>query len=353
MRIFLTVNQGNATMVIANVVITIAVTTTKRQTNKGDSMLFLGIDGGGTKTNFILMNEYGETLGQETKGSASHWQVDLSTAKKVLIDGTEDVLRQAGKTWRDLTAVGYGMSGLGEDKEKDRRSIDLCHQIFSDIPIEIANDGEISLVATLQFRPGINVVAGTGSIAFGRGKDGAVGRCGGWGHEIGDEGSAYWLGCRVLELFTKQADGRREKTLLYSLVKDYFQLEYDYQIMTRIQDEYYGQRSKIASLQMLLKEAAHGGDVEAQKVYEKAAEELIELVEGLRHQLTFSGDIPVTYSGSVFKAGDFFVAPFRNGLISRGFKPESKLGEPLLGAVLMAAQKVNQHDILLTSLKYG
>ena len=72
---------------------------------------------------------------------------------------------------------------------------------------------------SLALKPGINIVAGTGSIAFGKSRENVSARSGGWSTFFGDEGSCYWLGRRTMELFTKQADGRVKEGELYHILK--------------------------------------------------------------------------------------------------------------------------------------
>lgn len=310
-------------------------------------MLFLGIDGGGTKTEFCVCDENAKEIIRLTKESISHWQVSTEESKAILVSGVEEILSNISKTMSDLTSVGYGMSGLGEDSDKDKKSIEICKQVFQEIPLAIKNDGEIGLISSFGFESGINIVAGTGSIAFGKDDEGNIARCGGWGHEIGDEGSGYWLSIRMLEHFTKQADGRLEKTLLYELVKKHLQLKNDFEIMAIIQDNYFGDRTKIASLQSILSEAALKNDKYALALYEAAAMELVLLATSIEKQLKFTKKVQVSFTGGVFKTGDYMVKPFIKGLSDRGFLPKTAMFEPIQGALLVAAQQVGYgHELL-------
>jgi N-acetylglucosamine kinase-like BadF-type ATPase len=313
-------------------------------------MLFLGIDGGGTKTEMVLCDENAQILSRVKKESASHWQVSEDIIKAVIQDGVDEALELAKKTMSELSAVGYGMSGLGEDLNKDSISIGVCKSVFEGIPLAIKNDGEIGLIASLGNEVGINVVAGTGSIAFGSDSKGTIARCGGWGHELGDEGSGYWLGLKLLELFSKQADGRLEKTLLYDLLRERLQFKYDFELMTIVQDHYFGDRTQIATLQQILCDAAKENDACAIAAYKEAAEELIDLVVGVRNQLEFKGNISVSYSGGVFNAGDFIREPFLNGLKERGFVCCKPVFEPIQGALILAAKQVGYHQELISKL---
>ena len=81
--------------------------------------------------------------------------------------------------------------------------------------------GQVHLHCLPLLTNSINILAGTGSMAISRNEEGQIIRCGGWSEFFSDEGSCYWLGIKALELFSKQADGRAEKSHLYKLIKDY------------------------------------------------------------------------------------------------------------------------------------
>ena len=282
-------------------------------------MYFLGIDGGGTKTEFYLCDEGGRELSRVSMESASHWGHSGDELLSVMQEGLSYVLGDAGIGRGDIMAVGFGMAGLGESAEKDAQSTAICRRFFDGIPLGIRNDVEVALIASLGLEPGIHIVAGTGAMSYGMDQKGNTARCGGWGHEIGDEGAGYWLGKKTMELFTKQSDGRLPRTYLYDLVRDRLQLRDDFDIITVFHDQYWESRTKTAALQMILCEAAAGGDTCALQAYRDAARELALLAVAMKGKLDFSDQVTVSYSGGVFKAGAFIRDPFMNKLRDLGF----------------------------------
>lgn len=313
-------------------------------------MLFLGIDGGGTKTEFALCDDKGRIYSNVIKESASYWQFSTEKLLTVIKDGVDSVLKESQASYNDIVAVGFGMAGLGENPQKDEESINICKRYFKDIPMGIRNDVEVCFIASLAFQPGINVVAGTGAMAFGEDEKGNDSRCGGWGHEIGDEGSGYWLGKKTMELFTKQSDGRLPKTYLFDLVKEKMNIQSDFDVMDIFQKEYYNSRTNTASLQNILYDAAALEDGYAIKAYQDAAEELAMLPIAIRNKLSFKDTVKVSYSGGVFRAGHFILDPFKNRLEEMGFKVCDPLLTPVQGAILLAASQINKQQVVLENL---
>ncbi len=314
-------------------------------------MLFLGIDGGGTKTEFALFDSKGVLLADISKDSACYWQYPIGKLLTVIDEGVTHLLRETNASMKDIAAVGFGMAGMGENPAKDDVSIKMCHDYFKGIPIGIRNDVEVAFLGSLGLNAGIHVVVGTGAMAVGMDDYGSFARSGGWGHEIGDEGSGYWLGKKTMELFTKQSDGRLPKTCLYDLVKEKLNFDFDFDVMDIFQKEYYNDRTKTASLQTILCEAAGRGDGCAIEAYEDAVKELVLLASAIRQKLKFSGTVRVSYSGGVFKAGSFVLELFKKYLTDMGFSVSAPLLSPAQGAVLLAAKQVGKHNEILEKFK--
>jgi len=322
-------------------------------TNNAESehnMFFIGIDGGGTKTKFALYDENGKMLADSLHDTADHWQYGSEKLKRVLEAGVNSVLGQADVNFDDIAAIGFGMAGFGEDKNKDKESSDICRKFFKDIPLAIENDVHVAYVGAFGYEPGIHVVAGTGSMAFGMDDKGNTARCGGWGHEIGDEGSGYWLGKKTMEIFTKQADSRMKKSFLYKMVKERLNIDDDFEIMAVFQDEYFTDRTKTASLQRILLDAAKAGDKYAIKAYKDSVSELAALAIAIRDGLDFSVPIKISYTGGLFNIEEFILKPFMRLTSDKGFIVSKPIFTPVEGAVILAAEKVNKHNKLVGKL---
>jgi N-acetylglucosamine kinase-like BadF-type ATPase len=190
----------------------------------------------------------------------------------------------------------------------------------------------------LACQAGVNVVAGTGTIGFGRDKSGKSARAGGWGEFCGDEGSAYWLGKRAMTLFSKQADGRLTRTPLYDLMRNHLKLRRDLDLLSLVYDGLKDSRKDIAQLAVVLYNAVQLGDPYAIDAYREAAHETSLIVRAIIGQLNFDQEHPtlVSYSGGVFSAGKWVLEPLRSYLSDINIELVTPIFSPVIGAALYA-----------------
>ena len=166
----------------------------------------------------------------------------------------------------------------------------------------------------MRCRSGICIASGTGSVAYGENKQHVGARAGGWSIRFGDEGSCYWVAAQAIRAFFHQADGRREKTLLYDEFMKRFDLQdplhFGGEITEVTQD---GDYARVASLQRAVLDLCRRGDPEAARIYREAAGELGALVRALKREIGFEGEDPVrvSYTGGLFHAGEYVLAPLR------------------------------------------
>lgn len=298
---------------------------------------YLGIDGGGTKTAYLLVDENGTFLAESQAKGCSYLELGVENAVKYLMEGVGSCLAQAGIALDMLSGAGIGLPCLGENQQSDARILGMLRERFAGTPVCIVNDVEAGWAGSLGMEPGINIVSGTGSIAFGKNQSGESKRSGGWSTFFGDEGSCYWLGRRAMELFAKQADGRVPKGRLYDIVRETLSFEQDTDFIARMEEEYIPLRSKTASFQKTLLLAARQGDESAKSLYQEAAEELGLMAESIAHPLFGGEKVMVSYSGGLFH-GKELVLPVLEKSIRRW---KGQLAEPLFspvqGAVLLGA----------------
>src|SRR2546423_12777573 len=173
-------------------------------------MHVLGIDAGGTKTVCLLADERGTML-SEGRGPGANLHVAGELAvEKVLHEVMEEAI---GERSVEPAAICLGIAGVDrEDEERTVRAI--MRRIGHKSRVLVVNDALIALVAGAGDAPGIVIIAGTGSIVYGRNGGGEAARAGGWGHIIGDEGSGYWIGREALAAVMRAADRRGPATQL-------------------------------------------------------------------------------------------------------------------------------------------
>jgi len=298
--------------------------------------LFLGVDGGGTKTAFALAERSGRIISTVTGTGSSYKQHGIDRTVGLLYDNTVLCLENSGAGPADLSGICFGLPCFGESARGDRELSSALKQRFPQTPFIIVNDAEAGWAGSLIMQPGISIVSGTGSIAFGKDLSGKSARCGGWNEFFSDEGSCYWLGRRTMELFSKQADGRLPKAPLYGIICEDFSLNEDFGFIDIMESDYLPYRDKVASMQMYLKRAAVCGDNHARELYTQAAGELAGIVSGVAGQLELEKPFPVSYSGGLFKAGDLIMDPFSERITALGGSVREPILPPTQGAVLLA-----------------
>lgn len=303
---------------------------------------YIGIDGGGSKTIFAISNENGEILGTVTAGSAFYKQIGENGLIKLLGDGVKEVCKFVKNDTAKIAAICFGMPGWGESLENDKRIEKKILSTFPEWKIYIVNDCEVGWAGSLLCNPGINIVAGTGSIAFGKNAKGETARCGGWSEWFSDEGSGYWLGMKCVQMFSRQSDGRDERGPLYNIFKNQLKLTADEDIIDLFEKEYLHRRDRIASLQKILLQAAQEGDFYASVAYEQAAKELYDIIYGVKKKIFDGRKCMVSCSGGIFKVGDVIMNPFVKLLEANGMELTVPKAEPYVGAVLLARCYYNE-----------
>jgi N-acetylglucosamine kinase-like BadF-type ATPase len=261
--------------------------------------LYLGIDGGQSSTTALIASETGRILGRGRGGPCNHVTTAEGRAKflSAVGDCLEQACREAGidATTVQFAAVCLGLSGGGDDKEAYTR------ELIRSEHYKITHDAEIALTGATAGEPGIIMIAGTGSMAFGGNARGEKARAGGWGYVFGDEGGAFDLTRRALRVSLQFEEGWGEETSLRRLL-----LEATGTISANeLLHQFYGRldRSHIATLATLVTQAAEGGDSVAGTILREAAERLACYVTGVYRRLFASPEtVPVAYVGGVFKS---------------------------------------------------
>lgn len=290
-------------------------------------MEYIGIDGGGTKTKFVLYNEDGQSLREVTLDTVHFLQVSKEVAITTLKQGIETLV----KTPKDIFIVA-GLAGYGQELKARQTIEEICKEAFAGYQYTIYNDVQTAISGALGGHDGIVVIAGTGSIALSV-IGGKQKRCGGWGYQLGDEGSAYWIAKRMLTTFCKQVDGRIEKTILYDEIIKTCHLEKPYDIIHYINVELEGSRDKIATLATINYQAAKQGDVYALAIYQEAAKEIADLIHVLAKD--FANTVTISYIGGVFKAEDLIIKPLCQ-LLKIDYTLSKPQFSPEYGAYLLA-----------------
>ena len=263
---------------------------------------FLGVDGGGTKTDFLLIDATGAVLAAHRGGSAYYLEAGFDAVQAMFAAGIQATLRQAGIAASELEFAFLGLPAYGEDKALLPRLDGLVAAVLPAGRYRCGNDVVCGWAGALAAGDGINIVAGTGSIAYGE-FQGRGARAGGWGELFSDEGSAYWIAREGLSLFSRMSDGRAAKGALYELIRGHFRLDSDLDVCAAVYGPPPLTRSGLAALAPLVARAAREGDTAARGLFEQAARELAAVVYAVRDQLNVPAQtlLRVSYSGGMFR----------------------------------------------------
>ncbi len=299
-------------------------------------VFYLGVDGGGTKTAFALVSPDGTIAAYAAKGTSHPDQIGMDGVRETLSAGVGDVCSQAGIKPQDIKYSFWGLPGLGENQEHVPLFEKIVNDILTTDNFRCGNDVEAGWAGSLACQPGVHLVAGTGAIGYGKDQSGSTARSSGWGELFGDEGSAYWLAVRLLGLFSKQSDYRLPRSPLYGLVKEALNLTHDLDLFGM--RDFLTKRDEVAKLAVIVHEAAQAGDENAVALFKDAAFEHSLTVKAIISQLNFADDEPisVSYSGGVFKSGEFILAPLREYLTPMNAELVQPKLTPTAGACLYA-----------------
>jgi N-acetylglucosamine kinase-like BadF-type ATPase len=302
--------------------------------------MFLGVDGGGTKTAFALIDGAGHILALHQQGGAYYLEVGMEAAATVLRHGITQTLHKAGVKASDLQFAFVGLPAYGEDSALLRQLDALPAAALPAGRFRCGNDVVCGWAGSLGCEDGISVVAGTGSIAYGE-FAGRSARSGGWGELFSDEGSAYWIAREGLNAFSRMSDGRAEPGPLRRLFRERLKLSGDLDLCAEVYGKLGAERSAVAQLAQLVFDAAMHDDGTAQAIFAKAARELARMVKAVRKSLAIPDyvTLPVSYSGGVFKSQALVLTPFERELQACAAKyvlTQPRFA-PVIGAALLAA----------------
>ena len=300
----------------------------------GDGRYFLGLDGGQSHTAVLIGDEGGQVIGTGSAGPANRGGSENTQAKTeaAIDEALSSALDDAGLDGAvRFAAACCGMSG-GAEAARDF----LSRRIPTE-QLEVVTDAQIALWGATACGPGIVVIAGTGSIAWGEDRAGKTARAGGWGYAFGDEGGGFDIVRRAMRAGLKAEEGWGLETSLRALFLEHSGAS----TMNGLLHRFYADglpRDEIAALAPLVDQAAEGGDEIARKILLGAGRDLARLAEAVRGQLFANNEsVTIAYSGGVFRSARVLAA-FRARLTEEQKRNHvtAPLRPPAHGALLRA-----------------
>ena len=290
-----------------------------------------GIDGGGTKTTILIGETNGNVI-DKVKLGAFNINSIKEEGFRALIDEVISVLNKYGR----CLYLTIGAAGVSNSLMRS-----ICEEKFANanIPFELVGDHIIALEGAHNGGPGLAVIAGTGSICFGKGENGVIERTGGWGHIIGDEGSAYALGRDAIKAVIAQMDCTGPETLLTDYLADERKLSSREEIIKYV---YGGDKTALASLAVLVDRAYEEGDAAAAEILRENAVKLAGQIQSV-HALSGLDKAPVAFLGGLIDKD----TPFRRALLAAmkesdtGLYYRAALHPAVMGAAMLALKAMS------------
>jgi N-acetylglucosamine kinase-like BadF-type ATPase len=275
--------------------------------NSGHS-LFVGVDGGGTKTEVVLVDEDGVIRGTAVGGASNPLRTGVETAVRNIIETIDRACDVAGLSRSDVVSIYCGIAGA---KKADLRNV-MRERIrrASGAPfVQIATDAEIALEGTAPRGPALVAIAGTGSVCIGRSASGQLASAGGWGPVAGDESGGAGISRKALRRIARASDGRGEQTSLADAATKFFKAEKVEDLPMAIHAPS-TDNARIAGFAKEVIAEAVSGDSVAKSIIEEAGSEMGEAAVAVIRRLGMEEEsFPIGKVGSVFSAGEMFTVP--------------------------------------------
>ena len=306
--------------------------------------LLLGLDGGGSHTTALLAqvaagdgNSAWTILGRGEAGPSNLQAVGADNALRALEDAVTRAFAAAGRERCTVASAAFGLAG--GDRSADQALIqEWARRVHLAGQVQVSNDAAPLLAAGTPHGWGVALIAGTGSIAYGRSAAGVTARAGGWGYLLGDEGSGYALAMAGLQAVARAADGRGSATALTEELLQHLGLGQPQELIPAV---YRGglDRTALAAFAPLILGAADKGDPVALQLVEQAAHELASLVAAVARTLGMASQpLPLAIAGGVILHSLSYQQAVLQGLADLGLRaePVTPVPEPATGSLRIA-----------------
>ncbi len=297
---------------------------------------FIGIDGGGTKTKAVLVDENLNIINEGIGGPSNFLIFDINTVANSIIELLTTLTNKANISLSNIQSILIGTAGAGRRDDTERLENTLLKKA-KEINVTINNfrvesDARIALEGAFAGKPGSILIAGTGSIMFGKDLHGSIHRVGGFGRILGDEGSGFHIGQAGLNAVAKSFDGRNNGTLLTQLLKDNFNISNSVQLI----NEVYKNNFDIPKVAPLVIEAAEKNDLICKSILDAEIDELVEHILAMKEKID-EDVLSISLIGGTITTDNFYANLFRARVKEI---PNVKIVDaelpPEIGAALMA-----------------
>lgn len=286
---------------------------------------FLGVDGGGTKTKFVLTDAKGKIIRQTLHGPCNVVNLTPDGITSVLTKGVAETCD--GISLRQI----YAHFGLAGGASVSPTLLPPILKRFGFAAISYGTDAANIISAGLRERDGIVAILGTGSVVF-TSQSRNLTRFGGYGYLLGDNCSGYELGKSALHAVLAECDGSGPKTLLTTL----FEQQTHRKIFDALPDFYQKDKHYIASFAVLLFEAVRKGDTVATEILQENVRKFAAHIQAAKGRFDAKSEIPLVLGGSLTKAADVLLPLLQKEAATENLQIEILNDEPVMGALRLA-----------------
>ncbi len=299
----------------------------------------IGIDGGGTKTDCAIADLSGKIIYQTAGKPSNFLVIGVEETVENLFAVIEECLFELKGDFADVKQIVIGVAGAGRKDDAD-----MLKKSFNDFAhdegihfkgVKVVSDAQVALEGAFPDSAGCILIAGTGSILFGKDEKGEVHRVGGFGRLIGDEGSGYSIGRRALNAVTKQIDGRGLKTIITEMLNDRINFSQSDTLINKV----YKEKLDVASIAKIVIEAAKEGDQVANKILSAEADELVLHLKSILKKIPLK-KLNVSFSGSLIDNKNFYSDLLRKKI--KESLPQIKIVKPAHSPVTGAIRIANR-----------
>ena len=298
--------------------------------------IYLGIDGGGTKTTCVVAAD-NTVLGTATSSGSNVTRLGEARVREALHAAVRDACAAAKVDPSRIESACVGLSGAGRGEVRDAVASMMAEVIRG--RVQVVSDLETALEAAFGSGPGVITIAGTGSVAYGRDAGGQTARAGGWGLAISDEGSGQWVGRTAVSAVLGAKDAGEEPPLLELILKLWNLTTLD----ELVRHANASPPPDFSSLFPVVLAAADSGDRLAHHVLEQAGTELGALASSVIRRLFGGADsVPLAMAGGVFRQSEVVRQVFYNKVTAEfpRVTVNPTIIEPVQGALELARRAV-------------
>ncbi|MCB9248306.1 MAG: hypothetical protein H6613_07045 [Ignavibacteriales bacterium] len=301
--------------------------------------LFIGIDGGGTKTKCVLCDESLKVVYETQSGPSNFLTIGTDVVTETVLSLISECCKSQNLSSALIDSVVLGTTGAGRDSDAKK----LENAVFAEVKsqslnlnlFKVVSDARIALEGAFSGKPGSILIAGTGSIMFGKDKDDNIHRVGGCGRLIGDEGSGLVIGRKGLNIVSKYFDGRGKETLLRTKIETEFGITNQTELITKV----YTDNLEIQQVAPLVIQSAKEGDELCKNILDEETDELLLHIMAMSKKLN-DKFMKVVFIGGTIATDNYYSKMFKEKLTK--FLPEIQIQQaeypPEIGAVILAKQ---------------